>query len=105
MNMRIQKIYQEARGISLMSPNFMEEWEYKFAELIIQECLNEIEGQIHGGRELEDGTHSLDWDAALECVDAMIRHRFGLKREILDTVISDDNKPQGSVTYTIEKGA
>lgn len=41
-NDRIRKIYQEARQIAIMRPDFMEEWEYKFAELIIDECIDVV---------------------------------------------------------------
>lgn len=52
----------------------------KFAELIVQECIKEIEFQSGGGPEQEDGsTYSRDWDQAIECVSAMVRHRFGIK--------------------------
>jgi hypothetical protein len=37
MNDRIKELYQTARGISKMSTDFMEEWEFKFAELIIKD--------------------------------------------------------------------
>lgn len=51
----------------------------KFAELIVRECVAEIEFQYGGGRELEDGTHSPDWDKAIECVSAMVRQHFGVE--------------------------
>ena len=42
MNERIREIYMEARRINDMSDNIMEVWEFKFAELIVQECLEQI---------------------------------------------------------------
>ena len=89
----------------LNAARYMREAAWRLETDLVQECLEEIRNQVGGGRELEDGSHSPDWDAALECVDAMIRHRFGLKREILDTCAPNGNKPSGAVTYTIEKGA
>lgn len=52
----------------------------KFAELLVQACLDEIAVQAAGGSEMPDGSHNPEWDRALECVDAMIRWRFGLER-------------------------
>lgn len=63
-------------GALLLTPVFE-----KFAELIVRECISEIEFQYFGGRELEDGTHSPDWDEAIECVSAMVRFRFGLTKD------------------------
>ena len=51
----------------------------QFAKLIVQECVNEIEFQYGGGRELADGTHSPDWDDAIECVSAMVKKHFGVE--------------------------
>jgi len=51
----------------------------KFAKLIVQDCIREIEGQYGGGPEMEDGTHSREWDQAVECISAMVRHHFGIK--------------------------
>lgn len=46
MSDRIREIYQKARGIEIMSENFMEPWECKFAELIVIECLDQISQHI-----------------------------------------------------------
>jgi hypothetical protein len=52
MNNRIRTLYQEARGITLMSPDFMEEWEQKFAELIVRECIEVVNDF---GEDVENG--------------------------------------------------
>lgn len=44
----IKPLYQKARGISDMSDNFMEPWEFKFAELLIQEVYSMLEDRAFG---------------------------------------------------------
>ena len=66
MNERIKELYQQAREISLMSPDFMEAWEYRFAELIIQECYEWA--QLNGG-------------LSEECDYAELKQHFGVKNE------------------------
>ena len=51
----------------------------KFAELIVRECIDIVEFQYGGGNLMEDDTHNLEWDRAVECVSAMIGFRFGIK--------------------------
>ena len=51
-----------------------------FAKLIIQECIKEVEFQYNGGREINETTHSPDWNEAVECISAFIRHRFGISK-------------------------
>jgi hypothetical protein len=52
----------------------------KFAELIVKECIKEIEFQYGGGNLMEDGvTHNPEWDNAVECVSAMIKQHFGVE--------------------------
>ena len=51
----------------------------KFAELIVQECIKEIDLQSGGGPEQEDGsTYSRDWFQAITWASVMIRERFGI---------------------------
>lgn len=38
-----QKIYQQSRGISVMGDNFMEPWEYQYAEQVVQEVYSTLE--------------------------------------------------------------
>jgi hypothetical protein len=40
-----------------------------------------IEIQYGGGREIDEVTHSPDWDEAIECVSAMVRSHFGVNIE------------------------
>ncbi len=83
MNQRIQKLAQQAGYVDNDTPYNCPTCESfnleKFAELIVQECVNEIEFQYGGGRELADGTHSPDWDDAIECVSAWVKRHFGIK--------------------------
>ena len=51
----------------------------RFAELIVRECIEEIEFQYNGGREINETTHSPDWNEAIECVSAMVRIHFGVE--------------------------
>ena len=48
----------------------------KFAELIIRECIKEIEFQYGGG---SDQPMDNEWDRAIECVSSMVKYRFGVK--------------------------
>ncbi len=44
MKQKVAKtLYQTARGISVMGDHFMEPWEFKYAELIIQEVYSTLE--------------------------------------------------------------
>ena len=39
MNQRVKQLYKKARGLTLSTDDFvLEEWEKKFAELLIREC-------------------------------------------------------------------
>ena len=48
----------------------------KFAELIVRECVKEIEFQYGGG---SDRPMDNEWDRAIECVSSMVKYRFGVK--------------------------
>ena len=48
----------------------------KFAELIVRECVKEIEFQYGGG---SDQPMDNEWDRAIECVSSMVKYRFGVK--------------------------
>jgi len=89
MNERIKLLAHQAREYGMQHESgyrgyepksFMDYYTEKLAELIIQECIEEIENQYGGGRELEDGSHSLDWDQAIECVAAFVRTNFGIAK-------------------------
>jgi hypothetical protein len=86
MNERIKELYEQSwhsqfvPGVRCGEDITFTKFDYeKFAELIVRECVAEIEFQYGGGRELEDGTHSPDWDKAIECVSAMVRQHFGVE--------------------------
>jgi hypothetical protein len=52
----------------------------EFAELIVKDCIEEIEFQYGGGNLMEDGeTHNPEWDNAIECVSAMVRKHFRIE--------------------------
>lgn len=38
-----RKLYQQSRGISVMGDNFMEPWEYQYAEQVVQEVYSTLE--------------------------------------------------------------
>lgn len=48
----------------------------KFAELIVKECVKEIEFQYGGG---SDQPMDNEWDRAIECVSSMVKYRFGVE--------------------------
>lgn len=48
----------------------------KFAELIVRECVKEIELQYGGG---SDQPMDNEWDRAIECVSSMVKYRFGVE--------------------------
>lgn len=54
----------------------------RFAELIVRTCVKEVEFQHDGGREIDETTHSPDWNEAVECISAMILAKFELKKVI-----------------------
>jgi hypothetical protein len=47
-----------------------------FAELLIRECVKEIEFQYGGG---SDQPMDNEWDRAIECVSSMVKYRFGVQ--------------------------
>ena len=43
MNQRVKQLYKKARGLTLSTNDFvLEEWEKKFAELIVKECVEKL---------------------------------------------------------------
>ena len=48
----------------------------KFAELIVRECVKEIEFQYGG---CSDQPMDNEWDRAIECVSSMVKYRFGVE--------------------------
>lgn len=48
----------------------------KFAELIVRECVKEIEFQYGGG---SDQPMDNEWNRAIECVSSMVKYRFGVE--------------------------
>lgn len=80
MNKRIKELLVMA-GVyecDVNDPEFVvPEEQKKFAELIIDDCIKCIEFQYGGGNLMDDGeTHNPEWDRALECARAMIKHQF-----------------------------
>ena len=79
MNNRIRELYQRARGINQMSPDFMEAWEYKFAELIVQDCITQI-------TELKDcdigakNEYTRGLDAGMSMAIRTIKEHFGTEK-------------------------
>ena len=47
-----------------------------FAELIVRQCVKEIELQYGGG---SDQPMDNEWDRAIECVSSMVKYRFGVQ--------------------------
>ena len=47
-----------------------------FAELIVRQCVKEIELQYGGG---SDQPMDSEWDRAIECVSSMVKYRFGVE--------------------------
>jgi hypothetical protein len=72
MNNRIQELKQQAThdilGVKVLNAE-------KFAELIIQECLEVVEKQIGGGN--GDG---VEWDRAVDFTYNDIKSYFGVER-------------------------
>jgi|AACY02.1.fsa_nt_gi hypothetical protein len=93
MNERIQELYTQALenkfdyggGRGVKPGEYYSNYKTvlnaeKFAELIVRECIKEIEFQYGGGNLMEDGiTHNPEWNNAIECVSAMIKQHFGVK--------------------------
>lgn len=82
MNERIEKLIKQATIIEEYGwgANYENFDKKKFAELIVRECIKEIEFQYGGGNLMEDGiTHNPEWNNAIECVSAMIKQHFGVK--------------------------
>ena len=87
MNKRIKELYGQAAlvvfgyKVDAEGPNetLQNAINEKFAELIVRECIEEIEFQYNGGREINETTHSPDWNEAIECVSAMVRIHFGVE--------------------------
>lgn len=69
MNERIREIYKEARRILYMSDNFMEEWEFKFAEAVVKECIQVCQSRV-GNSDYNTGR--------MHCVSDIKEH-FGIK--------------------------
>lgn len=38
MNEKVTKLYKEARGITVLGDDFIQTWEYKLVELVVEEC-------------------------------------------------------------------
>ena len=50
---------------------------FLFAELIVEECVKEIEFQFGGG---SDQPMDSEWDRAIECASSMVKYRFGVEK-------------------------
>ena len=75
MNERIKELAEQQ---GLTGPNFYisEQELEKFAELIVRECVKEIEFQYGGG---SDQPMDNEWDRAIECASSMVKYRFGVE--------------------------
>ena len=79
MNERIKELLEQAtevydqwhRGESVSMVDYK-----MFAELIVRECIKEIEFQYGGG---SDQPMDNEWDRAIECVSSMVKYRFGVE--------------------------
>lgn len=83
MNERIQELAKQAdpehwhkRWYSGINPRVMDPEIKKFVELIVRECVKEIEFQYGGG---SDQPMDNEWDRAIECVSSMVKYRFGVE--------------------------
>ena len=83
MNERIKELITQAGGYwnhgdfnMPSSVEFQEQDIAKFAELIVKECIKEIEFQYGGG---SDQPMDNEWDRAIECVSSMVKYRFGVE--------------------------
>ena len=80
MNERIQELLKKAQNIAAKNHTpggraYEREIYVKFAELIVKECVKEIEFQFGGG---SDQPMDSEWDRAIECASSMVKHRFGV---------------------------
>lgn len=81
MNERIKQLADQA-GVSITAANengvftLLPDDVGKFAELLIRECVKEIEFQYGGG---SDQPMDNEWDRAIECVSSMVKYRFGVE--------------------------
>lgn len=75
MNERIKELYKNVLASSENMRWNIEDTE-KFAELIVRECVKEIEFQYGGG---SDQPMDNEWDRAIECVSSMVKYRFGVE--------------------------
>ncbi len=75
MNERIRELAKQAELTSGVwaVPDFILE---RFAELIVRECIKEIEFQYGGG---SDQPMDSEWDRAIECASSMVKYRFGVE--------------------------
>lgn len=80
MNERIQELAYQAEdyadGIVDQGGDFHPAYTQKLAELIVRECVKEIEFQYGGG---SDQPMDNEWDRAIECVSSMVKYRFGVE--------------------------
>ena len=80
MNERIFELAAEAEdyadSIVDQGGEFHLTYTKKFAELIVRECIKEIEFQYGGG---SDQPMDNEWDRAIECVSSMVKYRFGVE--------------------------
>ena len=84
MNERIRELAEQANEYATTRhPVTSSPWSFnsekfvkKFTELIVQECIKEIEFQYGGG---SDQPMDSEWDRAIECVSSMVKYRFGVE--------------------------
>lgn len=67
MNQRVKQLYKKARGLTLSTNDFvLEEWEKKFAELIVKECFTKLTPYID--------------ECSINDVKAELKEHFGIKQ-------------------------
>ena len=77
MNERIKELFLQAGFHPTVVKRMGDEYKFeKFAELIVRECIKEIEFQYGGG---SDQPMDNEWDRAIECVSSMVKYRFGVE--------------------------
>ena len=80
MNKRIRELAEKAElyarsdNSSMLFENYQKRYKEKFAELIVQECLEVVERQFGGG----DGD-GVEWDRAVEFTYDEMKQHFGVE--------------------------
>ena len=76
MNKHILELaYKAGYGTRWTSTEQFDQFIEKFAQLVVLECIKEIELQYGGD---SDQPMDDEWDRAIECVSSMVKYRFGV---------------------------